>query len=275
MKIESLNISVDISILNLGQLKENMRKYFNSDKSILVFASRRAIISIYGNSLPIELVKSNINIVSDIAPNPTYQFALNIFNKAPKNIDTIIAIGGGSCIDLAKIVIAIKNSSNIQNYDQFLTASEKKQKCTPIIIAVPTTAGTGSDVTNTATIWDEEKKKKYSIEREYILPTKSWIVPELTLSMPEKITISTGLDALCHSIEAYWAKSSNSIVRRLSSIAIKEIITNLKRCLEKPNDIKARTGMCLGAMFAGLAISQTRTTACQITYTNFRTFQER
>src|SRR5690606_17304160 len=100
------------------------------------------------------------------------------------------------------------------------------------IIAVPTTAGTGSEVTKWATIWDHNGKLKYSIDDDSLQPKQAIVVPEFTMTMPMSLTISTGLDALCHAVEAYWAKTSNDMVREVSKLAISLIVNNLPKLIK-------------------------------------------
>jgi alcohol dehydrogenase class IV len=130
------------------------------------------------------------------------------------------------------------------------------------VIAVPTTAGSGADLTMWGTLWDIGASQKYSVEATWLFPVEAWIVPELTATMPPRLTLSTGLDALCHAAEAWWSTRSNAIVRQLAGNAIMLITTALPQALRQPNDLNARACMCRGALFAALAFSNTRTTAC-------------
>lgn len=184
-----------------------------------------------------------------------------------KKIDIIIAIGGGSCIDLAKGIsnfynVNKNNEYNINEITENIKYKEYKNKKFVDIIAVPSTAGTGSEVTQWATIWDKNNLKKYSIDNHMLKPKMAIIVPELTLSMPEKITLSTGLDAACQAIEAYWSKQTTPLVQEIAHRAIELIVNNLRRAIENPHDINVREKLCKASVLAGLAFSQTRTTAC-------------
>lgn len=180
----------------------------------------------------------------------------------------VVAIGGGSTIDLAKACVALwylKEANNI-NYNAVLhsiVAKEYVHHSRNIsVLAVPTTAGTGSEVTKWATVWDFDEKRKYSVEASWLCPSQAAIVPEFTSSMPVRLTLSTGLDALSHALEAYWAKSSNEMVRELSKAAIRLIIKYLPKAAKDGKKLQYRRKMCLGSLFAGLAFSHTRTTAC-------------
>ena len=176
-------------------------------------------------------------------------------------------------IDHAKTISALyrghhhNQESLVASSDDLLDYIQKKsylhREDAPLpIIAVPTTAGTGSEVTQWATIWDSALPKKHSIEASYLLPEEVWIVPELTHTLPPKLTLSTGLDAVCHAAEAYWAKPSTPLVKELSIRSLQLITENLHAAMESPNDPIPRKNMVVGALLAGLAFGQTRTTAC-------------
>lgn len=207
--------------------------------------------------------------INKIAPNPTYMDVLSTLQlcdcEAP---EVVVAIGGGSTIDLAKACVALwylksASSLNCAHVLNSIITREYLQHASQIpILAVPTTAGTGSEVTRWATVWDANGKEKHSIEAAWLCPKHAYIIPEYTSSMPPRLTLATGLDALCHAVEAYWAKSSNPMVRELSKASIRLIIQNLPKTLSDASDLYYRKQMCLGSLFAGLAFSHTRTTAC-------------
>lgn len=201
--------------------------------------------------------------------NPTHIDIFDILSKF-KGItpDIVVAIGGGSTIDMAKSYVALNylNSKKQLTKKDVLNCIKTKEYIkypthTPIY-AIPTTAGTGSEVTRWATVWDLEEERKYSVDSPYLFPKKAYIVPEYTLSMPKRLTLSTGLDALCHAIEAYWAKSTNPMVKELSKAAISLIVEYLPRVLSDTENLYDRKKICLGSLFSGLAFSNTRTTAC-------------
>lgn len=207
--------------------------------------------------------------IDKIAPNPTdmdVQATLQLCDcEVP---EFVVAIGGGSSIDMAKACVALWYLKSTSRLDcahvlNSIITKEYLQHALQIpILAVPTTAGTGSEVTRWATVWDATGKEKYSIEASWLCPNHAHIIPEYTSSMPPRLTLSTGLDALCHAVEAYWAKSSNPMVRELSKASIRLIIKYLPKTLSDGSDLYYRKQMCLGSMFAGLAFSHTRTTAC-------------
>ena len=180
--------------------------------------------------------------------------------------DGLIAIGGGSVIDTAKILSAFRGmhfsgSEAVINAINQKTYQDNRVNALPII-AVPTTAGTGSEVTQWATVWENHSTRKHSVEAQYLLPSEAWIIPELTYTMSPRLTLSTGLDAVCHACEAFWAKSSTPLVKELSLRSLQIATEDLLVVLINPDNRTSRKNMSISSLLAGLAFSQTKTTAC-------------
>jgi len=197
-------------------------------------------------------------------PNVEALFAL-LQSAAQDNIGAIVCIGGGSTIDMGKGLRAFWGE-DFADADALrrgiLQHTYRNQKEKPPLIVMPTTAGTGSEVTPWATIWDPAKNAKLSIDGVGLFPAMSVVVAEWTLSMPAGVTLATGLDALAHAMEAFWARDRNPLCQELSLSAISLIREYLPRVLAAPRAIDLREKMCLAALFAGLSFSMTRTTAC-------------
>lgn len=205
--------------------------------------------------------------INDIKSNPTQEEVIKALRLIGNNkVDIIVSIGGGSAIDLAKAISAFNNPVNNDKYtiEKITELIVKKEYNNDFIdiVAIPTTAGTGSEVTEWATIWDITKNKKYSIDNPKIKPKMAIIVPELTVSMSKEMTISTGLDAISQAIEAYWSKHTNPIVQEIAYRAIELILRNLRKVVEDSNDKIARENLCVASLLSGIAFSKTRTTAC-------------
>ncbi|TQR11619.1 iron-containing alcohol dehydrogenase [Psychrobacillus soli] len=177
----------------------------------------------------------------------------------------IVGIGGGSVLDLSKSLAALKNMK-IDSTSTLRSVIKQKlyienQNLVPWI-GIPTTSGTGSEVTCWATIWDRANGLKLSVDWEKLYAHTAIIDPTLTASLPKELTAATALDALCHATEAYWSKSSNEISRIYSLEAINRIVNHFESVLNHPNDITLRKEIALGSLYGGLAFSNTRTTAC-------------
>jgi alcohol dehydrogenase len=197
-------------------------------------------------------IQKNIIIFDKIEANPkdyNVQDGAEIAKK--ENIDTIIALGGGSPIDAAKgISIVAKQGGNIRDY----STKKISENCIPII-AIPTTAGTGSEVTFSSVITDTKENFKFTVKSPYIAAKVSLIDPELTYTLPPIITASTGIDALTHAIEGYTATTTEPIAEAVGLYAIEYIGKYIVRAVKNGNDEEARDGMMMGSLLAGLSFS--------------------
>jgi len=200
-------------------------------------------------------------IVRDVEPNPSFlglEAACASFGKASVVPQVIVALGGGSVIDTAKVLSAAGSDfARVKNFLQG-RASVSSLRNLPII-AVPTTAGTGSEVTCWATVWDTEAKKKYSLADERFYPEHAVLDPALTLGVPRGLTASTGLDALSHALESIWNVNANPVSANHAVFAASEIIEVLPRLVEHLDDVGLRERMMRASLFAGLAFSNTKT----------------
>ncbi|SDJ22255.1 iron-containing alcohol dehydrogenase [Alteribacillus bidgolensis] len=172
--------------------------------------------------------------------------------------DIIIAIGGGSCIDTAKAVAVLRtNEGTITDY--FGTQKQFKRKPIPLI-AIPTTAGTGSEVTKVTVITDTQTDVKMMFSRPELLPQVAIVDPKLTISCPKGVTAAAGVDALCHAIEAFISKKAQPVTDTLALSAIENIMTYIRRAYNDGHDMEAREKMAYGAMLAGIAFSNASVT---------------
>lgn len=265
----SFHNPVALSFLAHGEWKREVLEKLESVEEALVLYSKSAVTGDDSQGLFISRLEKmkHVMTVTGIESNPSVQFLIQLRKRIGKLPSLIIAIGGGSVIDVAKILVALDALELSADASRILKTIEMKEyeqypRRNIELIALPSTSGTGSELTRWATIWDTENKKKFSVERSDLYPTESWIDPVLTRNAPANITVSTGLDALSHAVEAYWSVLSNPIVRRLSSQAISHVVKHLKTARDNPRDLASREGMSLASVFAGLSFSQTRTTAC-------------
>jgi alcohol dehydrogenase len=176
-----------------------------------------------------------------------------------KDIELFIGIGGGSTIDLTKAVSAMMvNPGLTSEYHSAGIPIEKAVKK----IAVPTTAGTGSEVTPGAVLQDKSTMVKRALTGRCIAPEYAILNANLTLSLPEMVVASTGMDALAHAIESYTAKNANGISRMYSKEAFRLVFNNLNRVFEDKNNLELREKILLGSCLAGFAIFNSNTGAC-------------
>jgi len=196
------------------------------------------------------------NILLDIYKNesvePTYDYLESFKNNfIDKDYDCLVGIGGGSALDLTKgIAVLLTNDGTVISFKGF---PELKHKPLPVI-AIPTTAGTGSEVTYNAVFTDSREKKKLGINSILNFPVCAIIDPLLTLSCPKSVTVSSGCDALVHSLESYAHKNHTVISRMYSKEAFRLLFNNLMKALDMPSDINIRACLAFGAYLAGIAL---------------------
>lgn len=169
-----------------------------------------------------------------------------------KGADCLVSVGGGSVIDTAKgMAIIVSEGGDLQDYQGFQMLTHP---ITPHVV-VPTTAGTGSEVTYAFVIKDWEKNQKLLYGDDYLMPNTAILDPEMTASMPPRITAMTGMDALTHAIEAIHALQAEPISDTLAFGAIRLIMQYLPVCVEKGDDLVARGQQQIAATMAGIAFS--------------------
>jgi len=195
----------------------------------------------------------NADILEDTIPEPTVASIQAGVNKVKNgNYDSIIALGGGSPIDSAKAIAVLgKFGGVMRDYKFPRVVSETGIP----IIAIPTTAGTGSEVTRFTIISDETTDEKMLCVGKGFMPSVALIDYELTISLPKRATADTGIDALTHAMEAYVSKKANPYSDTQALSAMQLIAPNLRRVYHNGNDKEAREKMMLGATLAGVAFS--------------------
>ncbi len=200
-------------------------------------------------------------VINNITPNPdflTLADSCQMFAQAVTDDTVIIALGGGSVIDTAKVLAS--SNQGFSPVRRFLETGEGEDRLTAYpIIAVPTTAGTGSEVTRWATVWDVEAQKKYSLARYALYPQQAVIDPALTLGVPKDLTISTALDALSHALESIWNHNSNPVSANHAVFAATEMIAALPLLVDDLKNVALRARVANACLFAGLAFSNTKT----------------
>lgn len=183
--------------------------------------------------------------------------------------DFVVALGGGSVMDCAKAAASIcLTDEPIENY---LATGKPMPLAHLPLIAVPTTAGTGSEITCVSVLSDHKRGIKSPINSDGFYPTLAIVDPELTYSVPAYLTACTGFDVLCHAIEAYWSRYHQPICDTLAVHAAHLVLTNLQKAYDEPNNVEARENMAEASVIAGLAFTLPKTTsahACSYPLTN-------
>ncbi len=200
-------------------------------------------------------------VIDNVQPNPdrgALAAQCASLQSSDDGIDLIVALGGGSVIDTAKVLATASNGFDTVMEYVFKGTGADTLSMTPLI-AVPTTSGTGSEVTSWATIWDEKVGEKYSLSHPRLYPRTAIIDPSLMLGKSAELTLATGLDALSHALESIWNKNANPVSARYAVFAARTILCDLPKLLANPNDLALRTSLAEAALASGLAFSNTQT----------------
>jgi len=227
-----------------------------SPTGIAVFTGGRS----FSASGAIEIVARAVNglpiaRIGHVTPNPTLEDVVRAREQYLKvEPELIIAVGGGSVIDLAKTVRAVAKAPDVRT----AITDGPPAGTGPPLVAIPTTAGTGSEATHFATVYIDGVK--HSVTNRNMRPDVVILDPELTASLPPDITASTGLDALAQAIESMWSTRSTEESRRYSAAALDRLTHAIEGAVLEP-DLALRTAMLDGAHLAGRAIDISRTTA--------------
>ncbi|MFE6704809.1 iron-containing alcohol dehydrogenase [Bacillus thuringiensis] len=220
-----------------------MEKLGYVEKCIQQLNKKSIIVSTYNK---VDAEPTNIHVLE----------ALSLCKE--EKCDFIIGIGGGSCIDAAKAVAVLyTNGGEVEDYVQKDIEIENN----PLpLIAIPTTSGTGSEVTSVAVITNKKTDVKMMMKHPSFIPKVAIIDPVLTSSLPPQITAATGIDALCHAIEAYISKVSQPLTDVLALSAIESIMKYLRIAYEDGRNMEAREAMMIASLQAGIAFSNASVT---------------
>jgi len=194
-----------------------------------------------------------------VEPEPRVEVADRCGELArEKGCDFVLGVGGGSAMDTAKAAAILATNEgrarDFQGLDKVPRPGLPKGM-------IPTTAGTGSEVTFTAVFVNAEEKKKGGINSPFLYPEMSILDPELTLSLPPAVTASTGMDALTHAIESYTSKAASPISEMFSVEAIRRIGNALRQAVDNGSDLNARSEMLFGSLLAGIGLANAGVTA--------------
>ncbi|MBN2104760.1 iron-containing alcohol dehydrogenase [bacterium] len=175
------------------------------------------------------------------------------------NADVVVGIGGGSVLDTGKVVSALlTNSADLIEYLEVIGKGQAIQKHPVPYIAIPTTAGTGTEVTKNAVIKSPEQHVKVSMRHVWMIPYMAVIDPELTYSMPSDVTASTGLDALTQLIEPYLTHKHNPLTDAICKEGLKRAARSINKVYDRGDDQDAREDMALASLFGGLALANAK-----------------
>ena len=202
-------------------------------------------------------------VIDGIAPNPDVQWLSPLYEQVHREhaaVPCIVALGGGSSIDSAKALLCATPGGRFGELMEVLqSGGQLPDGAHKALIAIPTTAGTGSEVTPWATIWDQAQGKKHSLHQRWTWPEAAVIDAELMASLPAAPTLASGLDALSHALEAIWNVNRNPASTALAVQAARRAMATLPALMRDLRSLPLRGAMAEAALLAGLAFSNTRT----------------
>ncbi|MFH1453398.1 MAG: iron-containing alcohol dehydrogenase [Armatimonadota bacterium] len=253
-------VKIFLGFGTLGNITDEMDEFNFVEKVMIITGKTSAEKYGHLDILLSALKGRKVKLYNRVDSNPD----IALFNEAAKEVrkykpDVIIGLGGGSVLDVGKAAALL--ATNNLSIEKCLKDRSKIRSLPVPFIAVPTTSGTGSELTPWSTVWDYKKKKKMSLEHPFMYAEAAVVDPYLTMTMPSDITASTGLDALSHAVEALFSPNLSPVSAYYALLSIELITNNFNRVLDKRSDRTARYDMSMASLFAGLAFSNTKTGA--------------
>ena len=235
-----------------------------------ILRGRRALVLTYPEASQTDLPqrlerlagKKLIGMMDDIPPLPEVDHLRDLYDfvhQELKRIEVIVAVGGGSVMDTGKVLATLPRERTFAGVLQAIESGEARDLSALPIVAAPTTAGTGSEVTPWATFWDRKAGRKYSLHSPRLFPEAALVDPLLTRTLPPGTTLAGALDALSHALEAIWNRNANAISDRLAVTAAKDVLHFLPERMKYPDQAWLRSELSKAALVAGLAFSNTQT----------------
>ncbi|MDN3016261.1 iron-containing alcohol dehydrogenase [Paenibacillus sp. BSR1-1] len=242
------------SHIGLGSIEKLLPELRNWNVSKILIVTDRTLVKIglVDQYLSHLNEKFAVNVYTEVEPEPSLNCAEKLVEYTRQGeFDCVIGLGGGSALDLAKLAAVIsQNEGTVVDYLNLTGTKSLVHKGIPKIL-IPTTSGTGSEVTDIAVL--SLKGTKDVVTHDFLLANLAIVDPQLTISVPARITAATGIDALTHAVEAYLSVNANEATDSLALKAVELISDSLKIVVENGEDIDARTAMSYGSYLAGLA----------------------
>jgi len=235
------------------------------DRNVLIVATERGRHQFLADPLLSDVHGAHFTWAGAIKSHPSMlQIQSEIDRLTGISFDAVVAFGGGSAIDAAKaLAAALAPGVGNRNLAQMIADPRESLRGAPLPLhALPTTAGSGSEVTPFATIWDRVRRQKLSLASSYLFPVTAMVDPQLACSLPRELSISSGVDALSHAFESVWNRNRSAVSIALAARAVSLALDSLPKLQADPSDVAARTNMAEASLLAGLCISHTRTSIC-------------
>ena len=239
---------------------EQLTQVIQADERLLVLTDANVIKLDKVQSLLSTLDESGrvYELIDNLPAEPTDEDVLSLIGRIPTNVDTVLGIGGGSVLDISKLVSVLYKEEDKAACFQRLLDGETPQSRIKLLM-VPTTAGTGAEATPNSIIALPEKATKVGIISPVMLPDYVLLAPELTTSMPAHISASTGIDALCHLLECYTASIANPVGDNYALIGMQKFFANVEQLIEQPDNLMVRLNLLWASYYGGASISHSGT----------------
>lgn len=202
----------------------------------------------------LESLGVNVVVFDDITPDPTDEQIINGFTRlSAEKCDAVIGFGGGSSMDAAKLISVLPKVN--KPLSKLVGVMKVRTKGLPLYL-IPTTAGTGSEVTIAAVVTDKDTGQKMPVADPVLVPSAAALDPELMVGLPPGVTAATGFDALTHAVEAFISTNATASTDRYAKTAVELIWKNLPVCMTSPENLVARESMAIASYYAGIAFSK-------------------
>ncbi|SDN87195.1 iron-containing alcohol dehydrogenase [Alkalicoccus daliensis] len=242
-------------------LSDKLSVFNPSIKSVLLVTQDGLIdIGLLENvNKQLEKLDASVETVANVLPEPTIESIQEIADDLKgKKFDYIIGVGGGSVLDAAKLLSVLK--TNKETLKEMLDTAEVKLPGIPTAL-IPTTAGTGSEVTPNAIVTIPEQELKVGLVSRHLLPQLVVVDPQLTLGLPKPITAATGMDAYTHAIESFISNKANKLSDMFALESIRLISDSIVEAYDNGKSLEAREKMIVGSMYGGMALTSAGTAA--------------
>ncbi len=231
----------------------------SGQKRLLIYSATPVLEFIGEGIAKLKKAGIQISVNTSIIGEPSFgEFELLLEEARGFRADSVAGIGGGSVLDVAKLMAVLLYSD--QKLADVVGIGKISGRSTPLY-CLPTTSGTGSEVSPNSILLDEKAQLKMGIVSPFLVPDAAYIDPVLTYSVPSHITASTGLDALTHCLEAYTNIFAHPFIDVFALEGVRIVSQNLVKAVKNPHDKDARSGMALGSLYGGLCLGPVNTTA--------------
>jgi alcohol dehydrogenase class IV len=230
-------------------------------RSALIIAQNSAVRLGYAARIEAQLKRAGVafEMLTGIMNEPTAEHIEELHQRIKETaFDVYIAVGGGSVLDAAKVLSVLR--TNGESIREMLGTDKVRNPGVPTIL-IPTTSGTGSEVTPNAIVTFPEEELKIGIVSRHLLPAVALLDPELTLELPKTVTASTGMDAFTHALESFISNKANPISDMLALEAMRKISGSIATAYHEGGSLTAREGMLIGSMYGGMALTSSGTAA--------------